>query len=221
MDQEKLAEFRVRAIALLQKARDRAAKLPATVWVVIALLMVAVFLMAIHTAMSSRDASLRLKVQHSFRSAQLEVWVDSEPTYSGRLNGSAKKKYGIIDTVQGSLSETLDVPSGSHKVKVRVTADDGTVQEDTASAEFVRGGQRTLAVNAKRSDVSLNWQGGSSAPVVSDPPPASSGWIARYASTLLLTIAGSIISALTGYAVRELPGHIRARQTTAEPSTKA
>jgi hypothetical protein len=31
-----------------------------------------------------------------------------------------------------------------------------------------------------------------------------------------LTAAGSIISALTGYAVRELPGHIRARQASSK-----
>ena len=221
MDQEQIAGVRLRATAIFEKARVSAAKAPTTLWVVLGFFLVAATLMGIHTAMASKDATLRLKVQHSFRSAQLELWVDGDLTYSARLNGSGKKKFGIIDTVQGNLSETLAVPSGSHKLKVRVSADDGTVQEDSTSGDFARNAQRTLAVSARRSEVSLNWQGGSSAPSVADPPPASSGWVARYASTLLLTAAGSIISALTGYAVRELPGHIRARQGAADPSSKA
>ena len=176
--------------------------------------------MGIYTAIGSRDATMRLKVQHSFRSAQLEVWVDDSTVYSGRLVGSARKKYGLIPDVQGSLSETLAVPSGSHRVKVRVTADDGTMQEDTIQAEFSRNTQRTLSVVARRSDISLNLQG-TVAGSTTDPPPAGSSWFTRYAGTLLLTVAGSIISALTGYAVRELPGHLRARQAAASQTPKA
>jgi hypothetical protein len=215
MNQESMAALREKALLIYQKARIRAAKVPLTGWVVGGFCCFAALLMALHTAMSAKDATLRLKVQHGFRSAQLQVWVDDDMAYSGKLTGTAKKKLGFIpDAVQGSLSETLEVPSGAHKVKVRVTSDDGNIQEDTTNADFARNTQRTLSVVARRSDVSLNWQGSTaSAP---DPPPASSGWFARYASTLLLTAAGSIISALTGYAVRELPGHIRARQSASQ-----
>jgi len=217
MNQESMAALREKALQIYQKARIRAAKVPLTGWVIGGFCCFAAILMALHTAMSAKDATLRLKVQHGFRSAQLQVWVDDDMAYSGRLTGSARKKFGILPDVQGTLSETLDVPSGTHKVKVRVTSDDGNVQEDTTTADLARNSQRTLSVTARRSDVSLNWQGSTaSAP---DPPPASAGWFARYASTLLLTAAGSIISALTGFAVRELPGHIRARQS-AGPTQK-
>jgi hypothetical protein len=215
MDQGRITRLRKQALALYRKTRLWADKVPVTGWVVGGFVCFAALLMALHTFMGARDASLRLKVQHSFRSAQLQVWVDDDLAYSGKLIGSGKKKLGFIpDSIQGTLSETLEVPSGSHKVKVRVSADDGTVQEDTINADFVRSSQRTLSVVARRSDVALNWQG--SAAAIADPPPASSGWFSRYASTLLLTAAGSIISALTGYAVRELPGHIRARQASSK-----
>jgi hypothetical protein len=215
MDQGRITRPRKQALALYRKTRLWADKVPVTGWVVGGFVCFAALLMALHTFMGARDASLRLKVQHSFRSAQLQVWVDDDLAYSGKLIGSGKKKLGFIpDSIQGTLSETLEVPSGSHKVKVRVSADDGTVQEDTINADFVRSSQRTLSVVARRSDVALNWQG--SAAAIADPPPASSGWFSRYASTLLLTAAGSIISALTGYAVRELPGHIRARQASSK-----
>ena len=213
MDQESMARLREKASQIYQNVRVRAAKVPLTGWVVGAFVCFAALLMALHTVMVAKDATLRLKVQHGFRSAQLQVWIDDDMAYSGKLTGSAKKKFGILPDVQGTLSETLEVPSGSHKVKVRVTSDDGNIQEDTVNADFTRNAQRTLSVVARRSDVSLNWQGTTaSAP---DPPPASSGWFARYASTLILTAAGSIISALTGYAVRELPAHIRSRQSSA------
>jgi hypothetical protein len=215
MDPERIARFREQILSLYRKTQLWADKVPLTGWVVGGFFCFAALLMAVHTFVGARDASLRLKVQHTFRSAQLQVWVDSDLVYSGKLVGSSKKRLGFIpDSVQGTLSETLEVPSGSHNVRVRVSADDGTVQEDTINADFVRSSQRTLAVVARRSDVALNWQG--SAATIPDPPPASSGWFARYASTLLLTAAGSIISALTGYAVRELPGHIRARQASGQ-----
>lgn len=217
MNKESIAALREKAALIYQKARPWLAKVPLTGWVVAGFFCFAALLMALHTALSAKDASLRLKVQHGFRSAQLQVWIDDDMAYSGKLTGAPRKRLGFIpDTVQGTLSETLDVPSGAHKVKVRVTSDDGNVQEDTTTAEFARNSQRTLSVNARHGDVSLNWQGSTaSAP---DPPPASSGWFSRYASALILTAAGSIISALTGYAVRELPGHIRARQVSKDQS---
>ena len=220
MDQERIADIRTRAEALFRQSRERLAKVPVTLQVVGAFVLFAALLMAIYTAIGSRDATMRLKVQHSFRGAQLEVWVDDSSIYATHLVGAARKKYGLLSEVQGNLSDTLAVPSGSHRVKVRVTADDGTIQEDTVDAQFSRNTQRTLSVVARHSDVSLNMQG-SAASSTPDPPPASSSWFARYAGTLMLTAAGSIISALTGYAVRELPGHIRARQSATGQTPKA
>jgi hypothetical protein len=209
MEQGCTAEPRAKAVVLWQKAKAVTALVPVKAWIIFGLFMLAAVLMAIHTALAAKDASLRIKVQHSFRSAQLSVWIDGDLVYSGKLIGSGKKKFGLIpDSVQGTLSETLPVSAGIHQVRVRVTSDDGSVQEDTISGELARDSQRTLSIVARHDDVSLNWQGASSAAIETT---SSSGWIGRYAGTLLLTIAGSIVSALAGYAIKELPKQIASR----------
>src|SRR5262249_21936705 len=160
-------------------------------------------------AFTTKNSTLRLRVQHGFRNAQFAVWVDDDLAYSGKLMGTVKKKFGVIpEPVQGSLSETLAVASGSHQVRVRIAAEDGSVQENTITGEFSRDSKRTLAVVARRNDVSLGWQGVTNPAAVESAAPVSSaglGWMSRYTGTLLLTAAGSIISAITGFVLRELP----------------
>jgi len=102
----------------------------------------------------------------------------------------------------------LPVSSGTKQILVRIVSDDGSVQENTIAGKFRHNTQQTLSVIARRGDLSLNWQHPET--VVSDSVssaqlPSSSGWFDRYAGSLLMTVAGSIISALTGYAIKELP----------------
>jgi hypothetical protein len=196
--------------AVWLRLRQQAARVPTRAWVVMGLFFIAALLMALHTALVDKSASLHLKVQHSFRSAQVSVWVDSDLAYSGKLTGYLRKKFGLLPgSVQGSLSEFVPVSSGSHVIRVQVTADDGSVQEESISGEFVRNTERNLSVVVRPGNVSLAWQGAGSLPMEA---ASSTGWISRYANTLFLTAAGSIISALAGFAVRELPAQIRARQ---------
>jgi hypothetical protein len=210
MDQDRIQEIRAHAAVLWQKDRVWAARVPVKAWFVLGLFLLSAVLMGAYTAFAGRDASLRLKVQHSLRGAQLSVWVDGDLVYSGKLIGSARKKFGLIPDVQGSLSETVPVSSGTHQVRIRVASDDGTVQEDSISGEFARNSQHTLYVFARRDDISLGWQGAPTA--VAQSASSSTGFFSRYTGSLLLTIAGSIISALTGYAIRELPKQIASRQ---------
>jgi hypothetical protein len=196
---------------LWQKIQLRARGLPLKAWIVLVLFMVAALFMGLHTAFAAKDSTLHLKVQHGFRSALLSVWIDGELAYSSKLTGSMKKKLGLIpESVQGNLSQTIPLPSGTRELRVRVETPDGSVQEQTVGADFIRNGERTLLVIAKRTDFSMNWQ---DLPVPVAESTSTLGWMARYTSTLLLTAAGSIISALTGYAIRELPKQIGARQT--------
>ena len=208
MDQDRTASLRGRAIALYQQTRTRARRLPITVWLILGLFLFAAALMAIHVTLVARDASLHLKVQHGLRSAQLSAWVDGDLVYSGKLVGTMKRKFGIIPDLQGSLSETLPVPSGTHEVRIRVASDDGSVQESTITGEFARNSQRTLAVNARRTDVLLSWQGANAS--VTDS--SASGWFSRYTGSLMMTVAGSIVSALAGYIIRELPKQMASRR---------
>ena len=102
--------------------------------------------------------------------------------------------------------------SGPHKVRVRIEPDDAAMQEDAISGDFDHNTERDLSVSARQSRLALSWQGMSSAPVENS---SGFGWLSRYASSLLLTIGGSIMSALTGYAIRELPGRLRAASESA------
>jgi hypothetical protein len=218
MDLESKAGSRAYAAAVWQRARGQFARLPATARVMLGLFLLAALLMAMHTAYWGKDASLRLKVQHSLRSGQISVWVDSELAYSGNLVGSSKRKFGLIPVVQGSLSETLPVATGTHQIKVQVVSDSGA-RESTINGDFAHDGQRALSVIASHDDLFLNWQTSNSQSLNSQLQPVGAvssdtgqGWFSRYAGTLMMTVAGSIISALAGFALRELPKHLVSRQ---------
>jgi hypothetical protein len=220
MTQETLAELRARAIALWRRARESYDKLPPKLRIGAVAALAFVALLTLHAVWASahRDSVLHVKVQHGFRSAQLEVSVDGDSVYSGRLYGTTRKKFGLwSDGVQGSMSQSIPVSSGKHVVVVHVAADDGTIHEDSITGEFVAHNTRDLMVVARRSDLDLAWQGGGAvtsaevAPVPAQAAPTPT-WQSRYATTILLSILGSLISALTGYAIRELPGRIRNRQ---------
>jgi hypothetical protein len=197
-------------------AQPMLARVPGKAWVVLGLFLVAAVVMAVHTAVWSPDASLHLKVQYGFRSAQLSVWIDGKLTFSTRVAGSMKKRFGLIpDYVQGSVSQTIPMSSGNHEVRVRLDPDEGSAVEGSTLGEFASHAERDLFASARKSGVSLSWQGSTSTTATSSVS-IGLGWFERYAGSLFLTIAGSIISALTGYAIRELPAHLRARQN-AEP----
>jgi hypothetical protein len=217
MNQQSAAESRPRVAALWRTSVAYVSRIPLAARIILGLFLISALFMAAHTAVTNKDAGLRLKVQHNLRGAQLSVWVDSDLAYSGRLVGSARKKFGLIPEVQGSLSETLAVSSGSHQVRVRIASDDGSVQENTANGDFSRNAQRTLAIGARRNDLSLTWpdiETAVSGPVAPVPMP-STGRLSRYADSLLLTVAGSLISALTGYAIKEIPRQFATRQSEA------
>ena len=204
-------------VHICAEARNLVARLSIKARVVLGVFLLAAVLMAIYTAFTENDSSLRLKVQHGFHSAQVSVWVDGDLAYAGSVTGSAKKRFGFLptDSAQGTLSQIIPVRSGQHTVRVRVTPDDAGAQEDAISGQFARNRERALSVSARHSGLSLAWQGTNSTAVETSSSPA---WISRYAGSLLLTVAGSIISALTGFAIKELPGRLR---SNAESSSNA
>jgi hypothetical protein len=209
MDRNRIAVIRDRSVDVWRSVRGQFAHLPATARVMLGLFLLAAILMALHTAYSGTDASLRLKVQHNLRSGQLSVWVDGDLSYSATLAGNTKRKFGLIPEVQGSLSETLPVASGAHRVKVQIVSD-GSQRENTITGDFSRDRQQTLSVNASHADLSLHWLAMEAVEV--DSSSGNRGWFGRYAGTLMMTIAGSIISALTGFALKELPKQMASRQ---------
>jgi hypothetical protein len=214
MNRERIAQLRAKAAWLDDQAKQWIRRVPVKARILLGLFLLAALLMAIHTALTAKDASLHLKLQHGFRTAQVSLWVDDDLAFSGKVTGAAKKKFGLIPTEaqQGSLSQIIPVRSGQHNIRVRIQPDDAAVQEDSISGDFARNAERDLSVSARHNGVSLSWQGTSSAPAETTSVFA---WLSRYAASLLLTITGSIMSALAGYAIRELPARIRSTSDSA------
>jgi hypothetical protein len=212
MNLQRIARIRVYLVEVGRNARGQFMRLPATAQVMFGLSLLAVLLMTLGTAYWGKDATLRIRVQHSLRSAQFSLWVDGDLAYSGNLAGTGKRRFGLIPSVQGTLSETLAITPGTHQIKVQIGSDSG-MQENTISGAFAHKQQRTLSVNASRADIALSWQAMET--VGTESSPRDKGWISRYAGTLMMTVAGSIISALTGFALKELPKQIASRQREA------
>jgi hypothetical protein len=209
MDGETTAPIRARGSRRSGQSRAWLARLPAQARIILGFFLVAAVLMTLHTASTGKDASLHLTLQHGFRSADLSLWIDGDLAYSAKLRGSTKKKFGLIPgSVYGRLSEIVPVSAGTHQIRVRVKSEDGSTQQDSLTGDFARNSERELSVSARPNGLSLAWQATNAS-----GPSSGSGWFARYAGALCLTIGGSIISAITGFALRELPAHIRARQS--------
>jgi len=215
MDREETIRFREKALLYFRHARQFAAGVPVRVRILLGLFLIAALFMAIHTAITAKNASLHLRLQHDFRNAQVWVWVDDDLAYSGRITGSTKKRFGLIptDSVQGNLSQIIPVRSGQHNIRLRIEPDDAAMQEDSISGDFSDHTERDLTVFARHSGLSISWQG--TALVAS----ANFGWLSQYAGSLFLTITGSIISALAGYAIKELPARLRSSSDSA-PNTE-
>lgn len=210
MNPQHMIPLRDKAALLYQ----RAARIPVKARLIFGLFLLAAVLLAIHTAVTTKDASLHLKLQHSFHEAQVSVWVDNDLAYAGKINGSIRKKFGLIptDSAQGNLSEIVPVRAGQHNIRLRIEPDDAAMQEDSISGYFSDHSERDLAVSARQSGLSLSWQGTGRGPVETS---ANFDWILPYAGSLLLTITGSIMSALAGYAIKELPSRLRSTSDSA------
>src|SRR6266478_23418 len=208
MDREETVRFREKAVPFFRHARQFAAGVPVKVRILLGLFLIAALFMAIHTAITAKNASLHLRLQHDFRNGQVSVWVDDDLAYSGKITGSTKKRFGLIptDSVQGNLSQIIPVRSGQHSIRLRIEPDDSPIQEDSISGDFSIHTERDLAVAAKHGGLSISWQGTGTALVETS---GNFEWLSQYAGSLFLTISGSIISALAGYAIKELPGRLR------------
>jgi hypothetical protein len=214
MNSDGLPQLRAKLVSIDQKAMQWVKRVPVKARIMLGFFLAAALLMAIYTALTAKDASLHLKLQHGFRTAQVSVWVDNDLAFSGEITGAVKKKFGFIptDAQQGSLSQIIPVTSGQHSVRVRIEPEGSSMQEDNISGTFAHNLERDLLVSARHNGISLSWQGTGNAPVET---ASSFAWLSRYAASLFLTITGSVMSALAGYAIRELPGRLRTSSESA------
>jgi hypothetical protein len=152
------------------------------------------------------SATLKVQMQHSFRSAQVSVWVDGDLACSERITGSERRRFGLIPNgIGGNFSRLVPVSAGSHTVKVRVTSDAGYDNTGSVTGDFPQGSEVSLQVSPRRSgDLGMTWQGTNT--MIAD---ASAAWYVKYAGSLLMTAVGSLVSALMAYVVKELPNLLR------------
>jgi hypothetical protein len=166
----------------------------------------AVFLIAFLPHLVGASASLKVQMQHSFRSAQISVWLDGDLACSEHLTGSQRRRFGLLPAgIGGNFSRLLQVSSGRHTVKVRVTSDEGYDNTGSITGDFPADSEISLQVKPRSSgDLDMNWQGMSTMPADSGP-----AWYVKYAGSLLMTAVGSLVSAVMAYVVRELPNLLR------------
>jgi hypothetical protein len=212
---EQSPEAAVPAVPLYRRGWQRVVRMPHRARIILGLFLFSAVFMAIYMSLTASDASLHLRLQHEFRSAEVSVWVDDSLAYSGTLTGSTKKKFGLIptDSAQGTLTQVIPVHSGVRNIRLRIEPDNGAAQEDIVHAYFPRRTERDMVVSARRSGIAVSWQAAGKVPVESSS--ASAEWLSRYAGSLFLTIAGSIMSAIAGYAIKELPARLRSTPDSA------
>jgi hypothetical protein len=225
MDPDQQVQPRSMVRLLWQHARQSSARIPTKGWIAAATVLVVGLLLILHASIS-KDATLRFRLQHTFHTAQVSLWIDGDLTYSGKVMGAPRRRFGVIPdgSMVGTVSQVIPVSSGRHRIKVRVEPEDGNVQEAVIGGEFQSHAEENLTASAKDGGVSLSWAQERNAARESVAPAASSSdssGFGHYVSWLLLTMAGSLISALTGYAVKEVPAILRNRQNPAAKSTAA
>jgi hypothetical protein len=74
------SQLPAQAAWVYEQGHDWLARMPVKVRLMLGLFLFAAVLMALHTALSSKETSLRLKLQYGFRSADLSMWIDALPT---------------------------------------------------------------------------------------------------------------------------------------------
>jgi hypothetical protein len=166
------------------------------------------------TFFPASSATLVVRGQHSFRAAELSVWVDGDLVHHSQLVGTVKKHFGLLESVQGSFAQSLPVPEGEHTIRVELAApSEGFEQSKEVQAKFVANAQQTLTVIADKRSGNLYLalrDEGAAAPLKSS---ATAPVFGKLLASLLLTIAGSVLSAAVGFMVQERLKMIREKKT--------
>jgi hypothetical protein len=147
------------------------------------------------------SATLTVAGRHSFRKAEISIWVDGDLKSTFEVSGSAKKRLGVLQKIDGSFSRSLRVGAGPHTVRVRVLSlTDGTDIVRQCQANAASGTQSTVYVNADRGLLSVGFASGSPR---SKPEPESSGGYMKLMQSVLMAVAGSTLSAVVGFLVQD------------------
>ncbi len=112
-------------------------------------------------ARPAASSTLELSVDHQFKQATLTLWVDDELKLTRVLHGGSQKKLVLFKTTHGAESESLQIPSGNHQIRVRAQSSDQTVDlSRMITGDFSAGEDKTLQVTFEKhnSVMRLAWQ---------------------------------------------------------------
>jgi hypothetical protein len=193
-----------------------ARRVPRKAWWAALLLLAAILLFSWRFSVLGETATLKLKVQHSFKSAEIAVFIDGESRYTGKLSGTAKRRFGLRNLAEGSFSHTFHLHPGNHVVRVHIkSAADGYNETNELPVEIGPDKERLLAVSADRRTASLRM---AAQVTESSAIQATPSWYQSYFTSLWLTISGSMVSMLFGYLIQQFVGLFRrGKPPTATP----
>jgi predicted Ser/Thr protein kinase len=110
----------------------------------------------VELAEPAMTAKLDIRCRHSFRVADLSVWVDNDLICKEKLAGAVKKRLVFIKKTQGSFSNTLAIAPGRHVIRVQVVSGlAGYNQTKEVEGEWVPAGKKTLEIGFTESGNSL------------------------------------------------------------------
>lgn len=107
------------------------------------------------------SSSLDLAVQHQFKEATLNLWVDDKLMLTRPLHGAAQKRMVVFKGLKGAEQDTIEIPAGKHMLHLRaLSADDSIDLSKSVSAEFVGGGHKSLQVTIDKHNtvMRLTWE---------------------------------------------------------------
>ena len=101
-------------------------------------------------------AHIALTLDHPFRRGTLTVWVDDKVVLEEPLESSVKKKLLVFRSRRGSEAATLDVPPGTHGLRVQVEGDGMTLNRRLRTT-FRAGETRRLEARVNGKELTLAW----------------------------------------------------------------
>ncbi|HMK28953.1 MAG TPA: hypothetical protein VK473_04650 [Terriglobales bacterium] len=197
-----------KALSRAWSGRSSAVKLSFVVGLFVAFTLGSYFLLR------AESASFRVTVQHSFRSAKINLFMDDKLVLAGDLS-ITKKRISIFGHAQGNYSRTLHVPGGQHRVRVHIWEPSGTYNQTREnSVEFARDPQAQLQVICgAHGGMALNWdnlpepsQEHAGTPAAAK---ASASSLPKYLVSVLLSLMWTAGSAVIGFYIQE---YIRSRR---------
>jgi len=101
-------------------------------------------------------AHVALTLDHPFKSGTMTVWVDEQSILEEPLESTVKKKLFVFKSRRGKEVASLDVPPGTHSVRVQVEGDGVTLNRRLKT--FFRGGEtRRLQARVDGKQLVLEW----------------------------------------------------------------